>query len=249
MTGALLHLPISRRQLLQMGGIGALGLTLPSLLRAGQGSVGRSGPERSCLFIVQYGGASQIDTFDPKPLAPEDVRGPYRPIATRTSGLEICELPPRLAMQSDQFAVVRSMTHENGGHDGGMHVAMTGHSVPTVDTPYFGSVVSRVRPATRNLPSYVWLQNLAGDVESRYLRGGFLGSAFSPLRVGNDLDNPSAAEFRFPAFDPPAGTTTEKLLARRQLLQRLDSSESEPVASKSGFRANRSGSGFGRFQE
>ena len=227
MLGTPLSPTISRRHLLQIGGIGALGLTLPEFLQAGGplATGGVSGPERSCIFIVQYGGASHIDSLDPKPDAPADVRGPYQPISTRAPGLSVCELLPRLALQADRFAVVSSMTHGNGGHDDGMHVAMTGHSVPTPDTPYFGSVVARVRPATQNIPSYVWLQNLAGDVEPRYLRGGFLGSAFSPLRVGTDLDNPSAADFRFTAFDPPAGTTTERLLGRQQLLQGLESSE------------------------
>ena len=243
MTDALLTPPISRRHLLQIGGIGALGLTLPEFLQAGGplATGGVSGPERSCIFIVQYGGASHIDSLDPKPDAPADVRGPYQPISTRTPGLNVCELLPRLALQADRFAVVRSMTHGNGGHDGGMHVAMTGHSVPTPDTPYFGSVVARVRPATQNIPSYVWLQNLAGDVEPRYLRGGFLGSAFSPLRVGTDLDNPSAADFRFTAFDPPAGTTTERLLGRQQLLQGLESSET--------IEGKALAPGFTRFQE
>ena len=128
---------ISRRQLLQLGGIGALGLSLPELLHAGRplatgGLSGpASGPQRHCIFIVQYGGASHIDSLDPKPDAPADVRGPYQPISTRAPGLNVCELPPRLAMRADRFAVVRSMTHGNGGHDGGMQVAMTGHSVPT----------------------------------------------------------------------------------------------------------------------
>ncbi len=258
MTAGMLHRPLSRRQLLQVGGIGTLGLSLPGLLKAGeprtgQGSLaGTQDLERSCLFIVQYGGASQIDSFDPKPVAPEDIRGPYQPIATRTPGLEICELLPQLALKSDKFTVVRSMTHGNGGHDGGMHVAMTGHSNPKVDTPYFGSVVSRVRPSTRNMPSYVWLQNLAGDVEPRYLKGGFLGTAYSPLRVGNDLDNPSVPEFRFSAFDPPAGTSTEKLLLRKKLLQRIENSI-HSAEFKNGTSiedsTNRSFAEFGRFQE
>ncbi|MDB5388423.1 MAG: hypothetical protein JWM11_4069, partial [Planctomycetaceae bacterium] len=202
---------------------------------------GATGPERSCIFIVQYGGASHIDSLDPKPHAPEDIRGPYRPIATRTPGLNLTDQLPRLAMLSDRFAIVRSMTHGNGGHDGGMHVAMTGHSVPMPETPYYGSVVSRIRPATRNLPSYVWLQNLAGDVEPRYLKGGFLGSAHSPLRVGTDMDNPSAANFRFTAFDPPAGVSVNALLARQQLMQQLES------ASTAGGRST--SPGFARFQE
>lgn len=234
--------PISRRQLVQVGSIGAMGLSLPSLLQAGAPHPkGASAPERSCIFIVQYGGASHIDSLDPKPQAPDDIRGPYKPISTRTPGLYFGELYPQLASLSDRFSVIRSMTHGNGGHDGGMHIAMTGHSMPLPDTPYLGSVVSRLRPAIRNMPAYVWLQNLAGDVEPRYLKGGFLGSAHSPLRVATDEDTPSSPKFRFTAFDPPAGTTTATLLSRQQLLQQLDSSQTvggmTPVA------------GFSRFQE
>lgn len=207
---------LSRRRLLQVGGVGALGLSLPELLRA-------QAPTRhkSCIFIVQYGGASHIDSLDPKPAAPVDMRGPYRPIATRVPGLHLGELLPRLARLADRFAIVRSMTHGNGGHDGGMHICMTGHSNPAPDTPYFGSVMARVRPATQNVPSYVWLQNLAGDVQPRYLTGGFLGAAYSPLRVGTDLDNPAAANFRMTAFDPPGQVTRERLSGRFDLLRRF----------------------------
>ncbi|HEV3339201.1 MAG TPA: DUF1501 domain-containing protein [Pirellulales bacterium] len=233
---------ISRRQLLHVGGIGALGLTLPELLHAGSlKSASRTGTaERSCIFIVQYGGASHIDSLDPKPHAPEDIRGPYRPIATRAAGVQVGELLPKLALLADRFALVRSMTHSNGGHDGGMHVAMTGHTMPEADTPYFGSVVARLRPSTRNMPSYVWLQNLAGDVQPRYLAGGFLGQAYSPLRVATDLDNPSAPEFRFTAFDPTAGTTSEGLAARQELLRRLNGSADGPPGDPPAFH---------RFQE
>src|SRR5271170_2290462 len=84
----------SRRQLLQVGGVGILGLGLPELLRASPGALGsgrRTGPEKSCIFIVQYGGASHIDTWDLEPEAPSEIRGPYRPIATRVPGLHISE--------------------------------------------------------------------------------------------------------------------------------------------------------------
>ncbi|MBM4067720.1 MAG: DUF1501 domain-containing protein [Planctomycetes bacterium] len=218
---------ITRRRLLQVGGIGALGLGLPELLHARSPGTGgrRAAGDKSCIFIVQYGGASHIDTLDPKPAAPEDMRGPYRPIATRVSGMHLSEKLPRLAGLADRFTIVRSMTHGNGGHDGGMHICMTGHSNPTPDTPYFGSVMARVRPSTRNIPSYVWLQNLAGDVQPRYLSGGFLGAAYSPLRVGNDLDNPSAASFRVTAFDPPSAVSRDRLSNRFDLLRRLQSSE------------------------
>jgi uncharacterized protein (DUF1501 family) len=215
---------LSRRRLLQVGGLGLLGLGLPQLLRANALSAGpRASSERSCIFIVQYGGCSHLDSFDPKPDAPETLRGPYKPIATSVTGMRVGELLPRLAALADRYCLIRSMTHGNGGHDGGMHVCMTGHSQPAAETPYYGSVVARLRPATRNLPSYVWLQNLAGDVQPRYLSGGFLGAAFSPLRVGTDLDNPSAPGFRVTAFDPPKDISQDRLRQRWELLNSLES--------------------------
>ncbi len=210
----------TRRQLLQVGGIGALGLALPQLLHAGA-TTGRSrgsARQKSCIFIVQYGGASHHDSWDLKPDAPDDIRGPYRPIPTSVPGVQVGELFPKLAGLADRYTIIRSMTHGNGGHDGGMHVCMTGHSAPTVETPYFGSVVAKVRPATANMPSYVWLQNLAGDVQPRYLTGGFLGSAYSPLRVGNDMDNPAEPGFRVRAFDTPADVPHERMRQRLNLL-------------------------------
>src|SRR5262249_34255378 len=96
---------LTRRRLLQLGGIGALSLGLPELLQASApaGNARRGGPERSCIFIVQYGGASHIDSLDPKPEAPEDIRGPYKPIATRVPGVRFGELLPRLARLADRY--------------------------------------------------------------------------------------------------------------------------------------------------
>jgi hypothetical protein len=226
----------SRRDLLQIGGLGVLGLGLPELLRASAPvSERRSTTERSCIFIVQYGGASHIDSLDPKPDAFEDIRGPYKPIPTRAPGMRLGELLPRLAGLADRFALVRSMTHGNGGHDGGMHVAMTGHSRPVENTPYFGSVMAKVRPSSRNIPSYVWVQNLAGDVQPRYLTGGSLGSAYAPLRIGTDLDNPSSPTFRFTAFDPARDVTPERLRQREQLLGGLERAETL-AGSQAGMR-------------
>ena len=221
---------LSRRRLLQVGGIGILGLSLPQLLRTSEPKTeNRSRPpsQKSCIFIVQYGGCSHLDTFDLKPNAPEAIRGPYQPIATSVPGTRLGELLPRLALLADRYCLVRSMTHGNGGHDGGMHVAMTGHSQPAADTPYFGAVLARLRPSTRNVPSYVWVQNLAGDVQPRYLTGGFLGAAYSPLRIGTDLDNPSAPNFRVTAFDPPNDISHARLQQRWDFLNTLDSSESD----------------------
>ena len=82
--------------------------------------------------------------------------------------------------------------------------------------------MARVRPATQNILSYVWLQNLAGDVQPRYLSGGFLGSACSPLRVGTDLNNPANPTFRFTGFDPPPDIQRERLRNRWALLESVD---------------------------
>jgi hypothetical protein len=228
---------VTRRQLLQVGGIGLLGLGLPELLRANAPSSNaakKSGAEKSCIFIVQYGGASHIDSWDLKPDAPQDIRGPYKPMATKVPGTHIGELLPRLARLADRYCLIRSMTHRNGGHDGGMHVCMTGHTNPVENTPYYGSVVAKLRPSTRNIPSYVWIQNLAGDVQPRYLAGGFLGSAYSPLRVGTDLDNPSAPKFRMTAFDPPKDVPAARLLQRSKLLAAVENGRREVIPSSSG---------------
>ncbi len=217
---------LTRRQLLQAGGIGMIGLGLPQLLHASAPERGAQRNGKSCIFIVQYGGASHHDSWDLKPDAPDDIRGPYRPIPTNVPGIQIGELLPKLANMADRYCLIRSMTHGNGGHDGGMHICMTGHSAPTVETPYFGSVVAKVRPSSTraNMPSYVWLQNLAGDVQPRYLTGGFLGAAYSPLRVGTDMDNPAEPGFRMRAFDTPADVPHDRLRRRYDLLRQADPS-------------------------
>jgi hypothetical protein len=204
---------LSRRQLLQVGGLGMLGLALPEFLRARAPSPSpgtRLGPEKSCIFIVQYGGASHIDTWDPKPDAPEDIRGPYKPIATSVPGLRMAELLPRLARLAKRCCLVRSMSHGNGEHDGGMHVCLTGHSRPQETTPCFGSVVARLRPARATLPSYTGqfglglvlprfdqaLSALLGDLDER----GLLGQTLAVV-VGEFGRSPKIAVNPYPGRD------------------------------------------------
>jgi uncharacterized protein (DUF1501 family) len=219
---------LNRRQLLELSGISALGLGLPEFLRAASESAGKAARPKSCIFIVQYGGCSHIDSFDMKPDAPAELRGPFKPIATSVPGTRICEHMPRLARIADRYCLIRSMTHGDSGHDGGMHICMTGHSRPVESTPYYGSVVAKLCRPAGNVPPYVWIQNLAGDVQPRYLTGGFLGAAYSPLRVGTDLDTPAAPGFRVKAFDTPADVPTGRLLERRRLLDRVESAGRAP---------------------
>ena len=137
---------ISRRNFLQLGApLLGLGLADVLQLRASAADSDKRAGNKSLIVFWTHGGMSQQDTYDMKPEAPEDIRGAFRPIDTNIPGIQICEKLPRLAQRADRYCVIRSMQTTNGGHDGGMHVAMTGNSRPTADTPYFGSVLAKLR--------------------------------------------------------------------------------------------------------
>jgi hypothetical protein len=219
---------LSRRRLLQIGGLSScasagFGLSLPELLAAE--SATESAP-KSCIFIHQYGGLSQLDSWDPKPDAPDEIRGPYKPIATATPGFQVGELMPRLAKLSEQYCVIRSMTHGVPVHDVANRMLLAGSSSPPSDAPAFGSIISKLRPSARDVPSYVWLQKFGGGAappEPSYLTGGFLGMAHSPLLVGTTHDdNPSAPGFRFKAFDTADNLSVARLDERRAFLDELN---------------------------
>src|SRR3954469_22442474 len=113
------HLPSrgpTRRQILRAGAVPLLGLSLPRLLAA-PALADRPVKKKSCIFIFQYGGLSQLDSWDPKPRGPSEIRGPYRPISTSVPGFQVGELMPRLAKLADKYAVIRSMTHGVPVHD------------------------------------------------------------------------------------------------------------------------------------
>jgi hypothetical protein len=144
-----------------------LGLSLPEFLRLqATAAVGHATPraEKSCILIVQYGGASHIDSWDLKPDAVAETRGPCKPIATTVPGLRLGELLTRLARLAKRFCLIRSLTHHSVDHSEARHFAMTGNfrSDPSHvdDTPYFGSVLARLRPARRAVPSYVFINTL-----------------------------------------------------------------------------------------
>ena len=160
--------PISRRQLLQAGGIGALTLGMPGMVAAAVNTkrgLGGGAAEKSCIFILLCGGPSHLDTWDLKPEAPAEIRGPYRPIATTVSGMRISELHPRLAGLTQHFSLIRSMTHVGNisNHFDAMHHCLSGQAGAPPDSPYIGSVLARVRPNQRSIASYVWLIKCVGD--------------------------------------------------------------------------------------
>ena len=225
---------ISRRTLLQAGGIGAVGaggaglLGLPELLLADQRSTSnqRSATAKSCIFIYQYGGLSQLDSWDPKPQAAAEIRGPYKPIATRTPGLQVGELMPRLAEISDKYCVIRSMSHGVPVHNVANEMLLAGRSDPRKDSPSLGSIVTKLRPTEANMPPHVWLQKFGGGAapaESSYLTGGHLGMGHAPLLLGEQHDdNPGTAGFKVRAFETAQDVSLARLEARWRLLQQIE---------------------------
>lgn len=220
------NLPLSRRQVLQAGAISALGLTLPDFLVANPLSSGGRSRAKSCIFIFQYGGLSQLDSWDPKPNGPADIRGPYRPIATSVPGFQVGELMPRLARLANRYCVIRSMSHAVPVHDVANRMLLAGQSRPALNAPSFGSIVTKLRPTTAGMPAHVWLQRFGGGAappDATYVTGGALGMTHAPLVIGTTHDdNPATPGFRVRAFDAAQGLTPERVLDRRHLLDRLE---------------------------
>ena len=223
---------VTRRQLLQAGGIGAMALGLPGMVAARvddeRGLRGGAAP-KSCIFVLLCGGPSHLDTWDLKPDAPDDIRGPYRPIASTVPGMRISELHTRLSTMTQHFTLIRSMTHVGNisNHFDAMHHLLSGQAGAPADSPYLGSIVSRVRPSERNVANYVWLIRCVGDpvfCAPNIGSGGHLGAQVTPLFVGSANNHPAMPGFRAPDELQPA-VSPERLRDRRRLLNSLSSAE------------------------
>ncbi len=196
---------LSRRQLLCVGGLGVLGLGLGELLAAERlaspGPPARQashGKAKACILLFMWGGPSQLDTWDPKPEAPVEVRGEFRPIGTSVPGVRISEHFPQLARLSDRYAIIRSVTHDDPAHLSSVHHLLTGHHAPKVksdaeppsrrDSPAVGSVLARLRPAARALPAFVtmpWIVSHPAAPGGRApgQNAGWLGPAYDPFET------------------------------------------------------------------
>src|SRR6266513_1390593 len=193
---------LTRRQLLKVGGLGLLGLTMPGLLRAEEWAKGK-GPKaraKSIIFLYQFGGPSHIDMFDMKPNAPEGVRGPHKPIASSADGIQVSEHLPRVAQVMDKVTLVRSMTHTMKNHNSASYYALTGHAPPTDDIrlkdtldlyPAYGSVVSRLAPSDGEMPTFVsYPYTIRDGSVTPGQRASFLGKVHDPFFVGADPNGP-----------------------------------------------------------
>ena len=224
---------MSRRHLLQAAGIGALPLGLPGMVAAGideNRGLGKGAAEKSCIFILLCGGPSQLDTWDLKPNAPETIRGPYQPIASKVPGMQISELHPLMSQRTDDFCLIRSMTHVGNisNHFDAMHHCLSGQSEAPADAPYIGSILAKVRPNERTIAPYIWLIKCVGDpvfCAPNIGIGGHLGAAYSPLFVGSAANHPAMPNFKAPD-ELQAAVVAERMADRRRLLDGLSPSES-----------------------
>src|SRR6516162_2706272 len=213
---------LTRRQLLQAGGIGALTLALPGTVTAsvetGRGLSGGAA-DRSCIFVLLCGGPSHIDTWDLKPGAPAEYRGDFKPIPTNVSGIQVSEHLPLSAQQMDRFSILRSVTHPDAGHESASHYLLTGYrptnDIPSNEVPSYGSIVAKERgPRRPGLPAY-----LAVPTPPRSTAAAYLGVGYNPFSVGSD---PSAASFSVRNLTLPNGISMSRLENRRRLLQSID---------------------------
>ena len=219
---------LSRRRLLQLGGASVLSLATPGLVaaRVDGSKTSKGAAEKSCIFILLCGGPSHLDTWDLKPSAPAEIRGPYQPIATAVPGMRISELHPRMAKLTRHFALIRSMTHPGNisNHFDAMHNSLSGQAGAAQDSPYIGSVLAKVRPTQRNIASYVWLIKCVGDpvfCAPNIGTGGSLGAPYAPLFIGAADNHPAMPGFKGPdVFN--ASETPERMAGRRALLDGLE---------------------------
>lgn len=233
----------NRRQLLQVGGLGLLGVSLPKLLWAGDYSNPdpRKATADACIFIIASGGPSHLDTFDPKPSAPSEIRGLYDVVRTRTPGTLLADPLPKLADVSNLYCLVRSFSHREVPHVTAAHMLLTGQSDGSRkdNTPLISSLATSMRPSTANMPSNVWLHNMKTGTQKipRYNSGlDILGYDHAAMRIGYELDNPTSPDFRVRHFDPTEGMTRDRIADRLSLLNRLEPPERPLPSSDEGKR-------------
>ena len=215
-----------RRDFLRIGAAGALGLnmSLPKLLQAEASENSLTAKKDvSFIFVFLKGGLSTIDTFDMKPDAPSEIRGPFQSIPSNVPGTRVCEKIPNIAKVMDKFSIIRSFTHRNAGHGPADHYMLTGyHPVggfdgglkPNNQHPAMGSVISHKLGPRGAIPPYVCLPNMHNSGSSAYL-----GPEAAPFTIEAD---PSSPGFAVPDMQPPFSIEAKRIDDRRSLLSKVD---------------------------
>lgn len=226
---------LNRRQAMIAAGMGALSLGMPGMVMGSDklDAGGRAlSSEKSCIFVLLCGGPSHVDTWDMKPDAPDTIRGPYKPIATKVPGMRINEMHTQLSQLTDQFTLINSMTHPGAisNHFDAMHNLLSGQSSQRVaqgvpdELPYLGSVVAKHKPSKRNIVSNAWLIKCVGPpvfCAPNIGLGGYLGSAYAPVFVGSEKNHPAMPNFAPPEIYDLADQS--RLAVRRELLGNVES--------------------------
>ena len=216
---------LTRRDFLQVGTLGAIGFSLPDYAWAKeQGAVSKDHDQRACIMIFNLGAPSQLDTFDMKPEAPAEIRGPFKPLSTRSPDIQVSEILPRHAEVADKFSLVRSCHHTAAAvHDAGWQMLQTGRNFTGgVHTPHAGAVVSYLRGRKSDLPSHVILPERMGAGGGGLPSGqaaGFLGKANEPFALNAD---PSQPNFQVPDLLPPQEIGEVRVERRRRLREIID---------------------------
>ena len=231
----------NRRAMLQVGALGTLGLTLGDLLKIearGQPTAKRA---KSILLLWLWGGPSHLDTFDLKPHAPLEYRGPYSPIETAVPGTQICELLPSLAQRADRYSIIRSLHCTSNDHGIAGTIGLTGSQsgakslsgqILTGDVkPTHGSIVSKILGFDPAMPRFVTLGKFLHQGKNRIHGegGGPLGAMHDPFRIDYDLET----GVELPQLELIEGITADGLSRRKELLGSLDqwakTAETSPV--------------------
>ncbi len=211
---------------MQVGFAGGIGLALPELLKVEAGAAthaakfyeSKEGPAKSLIHIYLPGGNAHQETWDPKPYAPSEYRGPYKPIKTNVPGIEFSENLKHTAKVADKLCVIRSMNHGEAAHERGTHNMFTGYRPsPAIEFPSFGSVIAHEFGPRKNLPPYICIPNQPNE----YAGTGYLSSMYGPFSLGSD---PAADKgFKVRDLTLPGGVDFDRFQRRRSLLEAVDS--------------------------
>ncbi|MDB5313702.1 MAG: hypothetical protein JWO38_7904 [Gemmataceae bacterium] len=214
---------LSRRDFLHAGAISPLGLTLSAFERAKAAAAVKDG-DVNCIMLFLVGGPSQIDTFDPKPKAPAEIRGPFSPIRTNVPGIEISEIFPKLATHADKFSLIRSVYHTAAAvHDTGHQQMQTGRLFSGgVEHPHVGCALGYLKGGRGELPAHVLLPKPIGRTGGNLPHGhtaGYLGKPYDPFILNADPNTPN---FKVPDLLPPDYITGVRAERRQRLRDAVD---------------------------
>ena len=229
----------SRREFLYVGLLGGLGLTLPQFLRnQAHGALKTYATHepvaQGIIQIFLPGGIAHQESFDPKPYAPAEYRGPFGAIDTAIPGVQFGQNLPQIAKIADKITVIRSMSHGEAAHERGTQNMFTGYRPsPALEYPSIGSVISHELGPRNDLPPYVCVPT----VPNEFANSGYLSSAFGPFALGSD---PARADFKVRDLSLPGGVDDARFERRKSLLETVDHhfrsmEESDAITSMDAF--------------